>query len=311
MKRAFVTGVAGFAGQHLARHLDSLGYRVAGIDTAAGCGVPSVAYTQGSILDSAALGDGGWDEVYHLAGVSYLPDADESPEAAYRVNVLGTLSLLDRVRACCPGAKTLLVGSCKEYSSSKISGLVDESGQPNPESFYGITKYAAELTGIRYARQYGLDIRFTRSFNHTGPGQTPRFVCSEWAKRVAEIALGRCEPAMDVGDLSAEIDFSDVRDVVRAYQAIIDKGRAGEIYNVCSGRGASLRWVLNHLCAKSPRPIEISVAGEKMREHVTNPRLIGDNAKLSSHTGWAPRIPLERTLDDLYDSWVGELKNGP
>jgi GDP-4-dehydro-6-deoxy-D-mannose reductase len=163
------------------------------------------------------------------------------------------------------------------------------------------------MLGLQYWRQFGMDVRVSRSFNHTGPGQSHKFVCPDWARQVAEIALGRKEPVVHVGDLDAEIDFTDVRDVVRAYRAILEKGNPGEVYNVCSGRAVSLRFILDHLTSKIGCPVKIARAEQKLRAHRTSPRLVGSNAKLTAVTQWRPEIPIEKTLDDIYDYWLREL----
>jgi GDP-4-dehydro-6-deoxy-D-mannose reductase len=153
-----------------------------------------------------------------------------------------------------------------------------------------------------------MDIRCTRSFNHTGPGQPPRFVCSDWAKQTAAIALQKTEPRIRVGDLSPAIDFLDVRDVVRAYHLILERGVKGEVYNVCSGTVVSLNEILSALIAKSGKAIEILQDNARLRAHKTSIKVTGDRAKLTRDTGWSPEIPLEKTLDDLFSYWHAHLK---
>jgi GDP-4-dehydro-6-deoxy-D-mannose reductase len=165
----------------------------------------------------------------------------------------------------------------------------------------------AELAGVQYVQQYGLDVRFTRSFNHTGPGQPPRFVCSDWAKQVAEIALKKSSPHISVGDLSPTIDFTDVRDVVRAYAAILEHGKKGEVYNVSSGRGIALETILSHLLKKCATPIAVDRDASKIRANKTSIKITGDHSKLTRDTGWNPAIPIEQTLDDIYRDWMGRL----
>lgn len=307
MERAFVTGVAGFVGGHLCAHLRECGMRVFGGDMLAEWSHDGVAYATVDILDVAELTrllrEAAPSQVYHLAGVSYPPDADASPRRSLDINIMGCVSLLDAVREACPRATTLVVGSSKVYDDTVVDGPVSEESPVVPRSFYGISKYAAEMIGGRFVSQMGLDVRFTRSFNHTGPGQSSRFVCSDWASQVSAINAGRHEPTMKVGDLSVEIDFTDVRDVVRAYRAIVTAGIGGTVYNVCSGRTVSLRYVLDYLCAKSSVPVTVVTDEARMRGHATSPKLVGDNRRLRTQTGWEPRIPLEQTLDDLYSYW--------
>jgi GDP-4-dehydro-6-deoxy-D-mannose reductase len=308
MPTAFITGINGFVGQHLSDHLIASGYRVAGTDVGEHSGRSDISYRRTDILDREALASAiaaaAPSQVYHLAGMSYPPDADTSPWGSLETNIMGVVSLLDGVRAACPAAVTLLIGSAKEYEASANPEPLPESLRPNPASFYGVSKYAGELIGLQYARQFGLDVRLTRSFNHTGPGQSPRFVCSDWARQVAEVCAGRREPRIEVGDLSPEIDFCDVRDVARAYLAIVSAGRAGEVYNVCSGRPVALRFILERLLTKAPKPVRVATVAERVRGHAVSARLLGDNSKLRAHTGWSAEIPLEKTLDDLFAYWM-------
>ncbi len=281
--------------------------RVFGGDMLAEWAHDGVPYATVDILDVAELTrllkEAAPSQVYHLAGVSYPPDADASPRRSLDINIMGCVSLLDAVREACPQATTLLVGSSKVYDDTTIEGPVSEDAPIAPHSFYGISKYAAEMIGGRFVSQMGLDVRFTRSFNHTGPQQSPRFVCSDWASQVSAINAGRREPTMKVGDLSVEIDFTDVRDVVRAYHAIVTAGTRGRVYNVCSGRTVSLRYVLDYLRAKSAVPVTVATDEARMRGHATSRKLAGENGRLRVETGWKPRIPLEQTLDDLYAYW--------
>jgi GDP-4-dehydro-6-deoxy-D-mannose reductase len=311
MPRALITGINGFVGAHLVEHLCGLGYEIGGVDRGDACGLAGVAYHRIDILDTDALIEFFKrfrpDEVYHLAGISFLPEADASPVQALRINIIGTISLLDGARHGSPKARVALVGSSKEYDNTVSCESISEDTQPNPTDFYGVSKYAGELLGRQYWRQYGLDVRLSRSFNHTGPGQPPKFVCPDWARQAAEIALGRGEPVIRVGNLDAEIDFTDVRDVVRAYRAILEKGSPGEVYNVCRGRAVPLRFILDYLTAKAGRPVSIITAEEKLRTHKTSPRLVGDHAKLTAVSQWRPEIPIEKTLDDIYDYWMREL----
>jgi GDP-4-dehydro-6-deoxy-D-mannose reductase len=216
--------------------------------------------------------------------------------------------VIDAMKRFCANGKLLVVGSAKEYDIT-AGGLVSEQSLPNPTNFYGISKYATELIGQQYCRQYGLDIRFTRSFNHTGPGQSHLFVCSDWARQVAMAECGLGPPEVRVGDCMVEIDFSDVRDVVNAYRLIMEKGKKARVYNVCSGRTRKLSGILDYLVKKSSRRIAVRQEKKKLREVKTYRRLAGDNARLCAETGWAPRYTLEKTLDDLYRYWLREIRN--
>jgi GDP-4-dehydro-6-deoxy-D-mannose reductase len=305
-KKAFITGAAGFVGKYLAEHLDKQGYGVYGMDRWPSCGCPVLDYHKGDILDTAAMGQLFLsikpDMIFHLAGVSFPGDADKSPQSALSINIMGAVSVLDAAFQSSPSSRILLVGSSKQYGET-FDRPVSEEAPCRPSDFYGISKYAAELIGMQYVRQHGMDVRFARSFNHTGPGQSERFVCSDWTRQAAAIEFGKAEARMRVGDTGPAIDFTDVRDVVRAYLLILEKGERGEAYNVCSGRAVPLQEVLAAIVAKSGR--EIAVARDPARLHARRKggAAAGDRSKLARAAGWVPEIPLSRTLDDLYRHW--------
>jgi GDP-4-dehydro-6-deoxy-D-mannose reductase len=312
-QNAFITGITGFVGKYLSEHLIGKGYAVYGLDRWPHCDLPGVTYFAGDILDTASLAQifssVHPDRIFHLAAISFPPEADLSPRLALDINIMGTVSLLDAARQSCPSSAILLVGSSKEYSDACDRDPIDETTPCAPTNFYGISKYAAEMIALQFSRQYGMDIRCTRSFNHTGPGQPPHFVCSDWAKQSAEIALGKSEPRMRAGDLSPAIDFTDVRDVVRAYALILEKGRKGETYNVCSGKTMPLHDIIAALTAKAGVPVSIAQDEAKLRAHKTGKRTTGDPSKLTGDTGWQPEIPMEKTLDDIYRYWFSRLKS--
>jgi GDP-4-dehydro-6-deoxy-D-mannose reductase len=305
---AIITGSNGFVGKWLADLLQASGYHIFGIDNAETSRNPSIEYAKVNILEKDKLcnlfASVKPEMIFHLAGVSYLPDADKSPLSSIEINVLGSLSIFEAARIASPSSAILFVGSSKEYSSNINATVITEDIHPLPENFYGITKYSAELFGQQYVRQFGMKISFTRSFNHTGPGQSPLFVCSDWAKQIVNIERGLSEPVLLTGSLESTIDFTDVRDVVDGYYRILKYGKAGEVYNVCSGRGFTLEWILTYLTEKSSKKIEIRSEQSKQRGHATNRYLTGDNSKLMKHTGWKCTIPIEKTLDDLYEYWM-------
>ncbi len=307
-KSAFITGITGFVGRYLAEYLNTQGNKVSGIDRRPACDIPKVSYFEGDILDTAALAQLFSsirpDRIFHLAGVSLPSDADTSPRYALDINIMGAVSVLDAAFQACPSSSILCIGSSKQYSDTAGADPITEETPCRPTSFYGISKYAAELIGMQYTRQHGMDIRFTRSFNHTGPGQSERFVCSDWTKQAAEIELGKAEARIWVGDTSPAIDFTDVRDVVRAYALIMEKGTKGEVYNVCSGTAVPLQELLTLITAKSGRKIVIEQDSTRLKMHKTGRKTVGDRSKLTRATGWEPEIPLSKTLEDLYRYWL-------
>ena len=313
-KKVFITGITGFVGKFLSEHLKANGFSVAGLDRWPACDIPDVTYFEGDLLDTAVLAEllhtVKPDRIFHCAAISVPSDADHSPRHSLDVNIMGTASLLDAVRQSCPSARTLIVGSAKQYGAHAFDAPIAEATPCLPTDFYGLSKYAAECIGMQYVRQFGMDVRFTRSFNHTGPGQSPHFVCSDWARQVAAIEAGKADPVMLVGDYEPSIDFTDVQDVVRAYVLILEKGGRGEVYNVCSGTAIALRDLLALLTEKSPKEIIIKQDTARLKSHSTGKKTIGDHAKLTRDTGWTPEILIEKTISDLYKYWLFQFRAG-
>lgn len=311
-KKAFITGITGFVGRFLTEHLQAEGYAVAGVDRDPVCGCPGIAYFEGDILDTAALAEMvasvNPQRIFHLAALSSPAEADTSPRLALDINIMGAASLLEAARQACPSARVLLVGSSKQYRDGAAPDAIAEGTACGPSDFYGVSKFAAELIGLQYVKQYGLDVRCTRSFNHTGPGQSPRFVCSDWAGQVAKIELGMQEPGIHVGSIHKVMDFCDVRDVVRAYHLVLEKGGKGTVYNVCSGTGIALTRVLEILLSYSSKKITVVQDKARLPANAAGTRAIGDCRRITAATGWRPEIPIERTLGDLYRYWLAKLK---
>lgn len=311
-KKVLITGSNGFVGKWLADYLSTRGFEVYGIDIQEKTDLNFIHYSKIDILDlenlKSLIDNIKPYAIYHLAGITYLPDFEKAPRKAMEINLIGTMTILDIVRELSINTKILLVGSSKIYGNIISKENLKEDFPVSPSTFYGISKYASELIGKQYVERYGLDIRFTRSFNHTGPGQSPLFVCSDWAKQVATIIHKKEVPYIKVGKIDRIIDISDVRDVVRAYHLIIEKGKNGEIYNVCSGKGIELSYILKYLLSKSEIPISIIPAEEKKRNFEHESILIGSYNKLKEHTGWEPEFTIEKTLDDIFEYWLKETK---
>jgi GDP-4-dehydro-6-deoxy-D-mannose reductase len=335
-----ITGITGFVGGYLARAL-------ARGEEGGGPEAPNVVGTSfpqappassGNIfyLDLRVEGDvrdlvrrvrPEW--VFHLAAVSNVRSSWQARRDTLETNVLGTHNLLEAVRLEAPRARVLFV------SSSDVYGVAAEGDAPLAEdrSFrvtnpYAYSKAAGEMMCGFYERIEGLDIVIARPFPHTGPGQAPDFVCADWARQVVRIERGESEPVLRVGNLDVRRDFSDVRDVVEAYVALMRKGRRGEVYNVCSGKALALREILDFLvgeagagaaagtqatspgtrvagAAQTPA-IRIEVDPAKLRK-TDVPLLIGDNRKIVAETGWSPRIPIAQTLRDLLSGVRSQL----
>lgn len=307
---ALVTGVAGFCGSFLAELLTGQGWRVVGLDVAAGAeerlrrlGL-DVPVHQADLADAAVLRQivaaVQPDQVYHLAA---LTNPAAPYRALYEANVFGTIHLLEAVRAAAPAAAVLIAGSSAQYGPTlPHENPIGEAQELRPITQYAVTKAAQDLLG-GMAAAAGQRVIRTRSFNIIGPRQGPQFVSAAFARQIAEIEQGRRPPVIEVGNLAAVRDFVDVRDVARAYTLALAAGRPGQAYNVCSGAGRSIQSLLDGLLALSAvSSIEVRpVAGRMQPADV--PAQVGSYAHLAADAGWQPLIPWEQTLQDLLDYW--------
>ncbi|MCP2520694.1 GDP-mannose 4,6-dehydratase [Candidatus Aminicenantes bacterium AC-335-A11] len=305
--KAFITGLTGFVGKYLSSFLRKNNVEVYG--TSYPEKPPSheknIFYVdiKKSRSLSELIKEIQPEYIFHLAAISNVHISWKKRKLTMDTNVIGTLNLLEAIRKYSPKSRLLLIGSSDIYGCSiKEKKVFKENDNPAPINPYGISKLFQEILGKFYSSIENLWIIMTRSFNHTGPGQTPIFVCSDWAKQIAEIEKGIKEPVLKVGNLDSIRDFTDVRDIVRAYYLLILKGRKGEVYNVCSGKAYSLREILDMLVSHSKISIRVEIDKRKVRK-TDFPFLVGDNSKLVSHTGWRPEINLEKTLLDLLNYW--------
>jgi GDP-4-dehydro-6-deoxy-D-mannose reductase len=240
--------------------------------------------------------------VVHLAAVSFVPDGEGGEAGTLETNVTGSQVLLEGVLRGCPDARILLVSSGEVYGGMRRGGRpLNERHGVRPKSLYGVSKAAMELVGAHYRRRHRLDLVIARPFNHIGPGQSPRFVASSFARQVAEIEAGR-QGVLKVGNLDAERDFTDVRDVAQAYLLLLGLGRSGGLYNVCSGRATGVGWLLDRLRDLSNAAIQVETDRSRVRRKEVN-RVVGDNAKIRLATGWRPEVPLETSLSDILGFW--------
>lgn len=243
--------------------------------------------------------------VFHLAAVSNVKYSWENRRESLDVNLIGTFNLFEALRKFSPETKVLFVSSSDVYGISPTESAAialkedDPSHVVNP---YAFTKLSGEILSRFYAQIEGMDIIIARSFPHSGPGQTKDFVCSDWAFQIARIEKRLQEPVINVGNIDVRRDFSDVRDVVKAYALLVEKGRRGEIYNVCSGKAISLREILDIFFYSSSENVEVKIDPQKLRK-ADIPLLLGDNHKIRKETGWKPEIPLEQTLQSLLEYW--------
>lgn len=301
--RVLVTGASGFVGRHLCAALTAGGHEAIaarGPRDAAAHLVLDVADAAGirRILDQARP-----EAIVHLAGQAFVPASLSDPLGTLDVNAGGTARLLEAVRAFQDAGggpvRTLIVSSAEVYGIHPPERMpLDESAPLRPANPYAASKAAAEAIGLAWARSYGLDVVIARPFNHIGPGQDSRFVVASFALQLAAIAAGG--PALlQVGSLSAERDFLDVRDVAEAYIALLAYGRGGEVYNICSGHSVRIQEVLRQLITIARVPVEVREDPDRMRASDL-PVLVGYASKLKAATGWEPRFTLAQTLRDVY-----------
>lgn len=309
MSRVLVTGCSGFLASHLLPRLLGDGTnKVFGITEVPGFTYPDVEVFQVDIrrrLDIAQMLEIIRPDVtYHLAAVANVGYAWKNPELTYEVNFMGTSNLLEALQASAPDSRLLLMSSAEVYRAAGGEPF-RESSPTAPQSPYALSKLAMEMLGDLYGRAFAMKACLVRAFNFTGPGQDRRFVASDFASQVARIERGETPPVIRVGNLEAERDFSDVRDVARWLPVIAAGARPGEVVNVCSGQAVSIRRILDILLAASRVPIRVESDPGRFRP-LDNPVLRGDPERLRSRFGLGPEIPLERTLGDLLEYWRGQ-----
>lgn len=295
--KALVTGAHGFVGPYLTDHLTSQGDEVVGVDQ-------DMDITDAEAV-RARLSDELPDVVYHLAAASHVGDSWNAPVKVMRVNTEGTLNVLLAAKETGVD-RVVLIGSAEEYGHVTADRIPFTEDTPLlPVSPYGASKAAAEMFGSFLARGRDLPVVMVRPFNHIGPGQSDRLVASSLAKQVAQNERSGSEELL-AGDLSPKRDLSDVRDVVRAYRLLAERGVPGEAYNVCSGTAIAIRDLADTLIALSGKPMKVVLDPERLRP-VDVPVLVGDNSKITRDTGWTTEIPLEQTLRDILDWWRAHL----
>jgi GDP-4-dehydro-6-deoxy-D-mannose reductase len=315
--RILITGVTGFVGHYLAEYVAHVApeAEVWGLvsDAEPGEAPPTVVKVSGDLTDFpslvAAVEDARPEIVFHLAASSSVASSWERPGRVLEVNAVGTVNFLEALRVIEEAPRVVV------SSSAEIYGLVPADQQPiredaalRPVSPYAASKASLDLITAQYHDGFGLPTVRLRLFPHTGPGRPFQFVASSFARQIARIERGLDPPRLAVGNLDAIRDFSDVRDVVRAYWLAATDGRAGEAYNVCSGRGVSIREMLDLLLARSEAEIEVGVDPARLRP-ADIPMLVGDGSRFTEVTGWRPEIPFERTLEDLLEWWRSEVSD--
>lgn len=303
--RALITGINGFVGGHLSKILLNKGFEVFGTDIKNSCNIQGITYCSVDISDKEEvfnlIGKCRPDRIFHLAAVSSVQTCKDNPELTEKVNIGGTENIMSACIENNINPKILIASSGHVYGIPK-NIPIDESHPVNPVNEYGKSKLEQENVALNFFRDYNLNIIISRSFNHIGPNQTTGFVCSDFAKQIVEIEKGIKKPEINVGDLSTERDFTDVRDIVKAYLLLLEKGKSGEIYNIGSGKGYTIKEILNKLVEKSKEKIE--VIEDKALFRVSEiPTLVANNNKFIELTGWKPEIDIDTSLTDILNYW--------
>lgn len=317
--RVLITGITGFVGSHLAEHALKAGAEVVGsvrwrsrLEHIEGIR-QSIRLIEADLRDvssvRALLAESRPDWIFHLAAQSFVHASFNAPAEALHTNVLCQVNLLEGLRAERLSPRVLVTGSSEEYGLVYEHELpIKETNPLRPLSPYAVSKVAQDLMGYQYWKSYNLPIVRSRAFNHEGPRRGDPFVTSNFAKQIVEIEAGRRERVIHVGNLQARRDFSDVRDVVRGYWLLLERGEPGEVYNLCSGQAWSIQQVLDFLLAQS-RVSGIAVREDPARLRPSDvPFLVGDASKIRQALGWKPEIPFEQTLRDLLDYWRQRIK---
>lgn len=308
MNKGLVIGAAGFVGKYLIEAMHSDGMEV--YATKLPHEKLETSHAQVMDLDimdkeavAALLFEVRPDYIFHLAAQSSVGLAWKNPGLTVDVNIKGSLNVMDAVRELFYAPRVLLIGSGEEYGHILPGETpISETNAIRPGNIYAATKACQNMIGNIYYRAYDMRLMMVRAFNHIGPGQASTFVVSDFCRQVAEIEKGIREPVMMVGNLAAKRDFTDVRDVVKAYVSLIQLGEPGETYNVGSGKAREIRSILELIVSQSDREIRIEVDPNKIRP-VDVPIIEADITKLNRLTGWRPRIPLEQTVRETLDYW--------
>jgi len=296
--RALITGGRGFVGKWLSAHLEEQGDEVVAIDS------------ETDVADQEALdpvvADAAPEVIFHLAARTHVGESWKVPAEVLRVNVLGTAAVLAAARRLPGEATVLVVSSAEVYGAAQTAQLsLTESAPVAPVTPYAASKAAAEQVALQAWRGYGQRVVLVRPFNHVGPGQAPSFAVAALARRIIE-AHREGVGTLAVGTLTTRRDFTDVRDVVKAYRLLVERGEPGSVYNVCSGRDVALSEIAARLLALDGSDLEL-VTDPALVRPVDVPVLRGDPTLLETATGWKPEIPLDETLKDVLSYWEERL----
>lgn len=308
MSKGLVIGAAGFVGSYLIEEMRSCGMEAYATKLPHERLEHAHAFVYDlDILDKEAivalLLEIRPDYIFHLAAQSSVGLSWKNPGLTVDVNIKGSINVMDAVRELYYKPRVLLIGSGEEYGHIRPGETpIREDNLLRPGNIYAATKACQNMIGSIYAQAYDMQLMMVRSFNHIGPGQAPMFVVSDFCKQVAEIEKGMREPVMYVGNLAAKRDFTDVRDVVKAYVKLIMQGVPGETYNMGSGHAVEIRGILDRIISLSEKEIRVEIDPNKIRP-VDVPIIEADITKLHELTGWKPQIELEQTIRDTLNYW--------
>lgn len=302
MKHALITGISGFVGRHLREELLREGWDAFGFDIHARDDNVFVGDLSDRTCLSQVMLDCQPDAVFHLAGIIKSND----PQAYYTSNLFGTLNLLDAVMQMEKRPKVVLASSSAVYGLTKSARPITERSPLRPITEYAVSKVAQETAVLRYHYAFGLDVVIVRMFNLLGPGQSPDLACSAFARQIALAEISD-QTEIVTGSLDAKRDFVDVRDAVRAFALLAEKGEAGQIYNVCSGSAVAIQQCLREMMFQSQKQLSARVDAARVQKNDV-PVQVGSFQKLHKVTGWNPRISLNESLADLLNDWRERVK---
>lgn len=313
--RVLITGITGFAGSHLADYIleHHPGVEVFGM-VRWRSRMENILHIQDRIHLCEAdlkdivslqkcLAEMKPDRIHHLAAQSFVPTSWTCPAETFSINAIGQINLFEALLSLKLSPRIQIAGSSEEYGFVNPNEIpMKETNPLRPLSPYAVSKVAQDLLGYQYYKSYGMHIVRTRGFNHTGPRRGEVFICSNFARQIVEIEKKKREPVIRVGNLEARRDFTDVRDIVRAYWLSLEKGEDGDVYNVGTGKSFRMREILDMLLSFTTANVKVEVDPKRLRPSDV-PVLLSDSQKFRKLTGWEPEIPIRQSLQDLLEYW--------
>ncbi len=316
--RVLITGINGFAGGYLTEYLlHTQQWEIWGLDRSRSLRydypAERVRFLQADLCDAAqvaaAITQSHPQVIFHLAGQPFVPESFRDPVTTLHTNVMGLLHIFQAMLQQACKARVLVVGSYEEYGLIRPEDVpIDEATPLRPTNPYGVSKIAQSMLALQYHLSHAIDVVRVRPFNHIGPRQNERFVSASFARQIAAIELGQQPPVLAVGNLNGQRDFTDVRDMVRAYALAAEHGEAGQVYNIGSGTAVMIRHLLDILLAASTTAIAVEQDPQRMRP-LDVPLAVCDPRRFCACTGWSAHIPLEQTLHDILEYWRLQVRH--